>query len=219
MAEPFAVKDCALLTISEGERAQNLRELRDRLRVVHPNSIYHHFWGGLLRPAFDDPEYRNDFAAWAHRGLHDKRLAERLGIIDPTDFENLEQLRHEILDVVEQRLDESEFVPWARTDQQFLFLRSQIVVFDTCRRVKHPTKMLELIPSLSVSSLFYHFVDARRRTEAGVDDISYWLEGFGEKYSDWVEALRNVDPYFGSLTQLRERLSRLVPLLLKGGSQ
>jgi len=121
MAEPFAVKDCALLTISQGERAQNLRELRDRIRSVHPGSIYHHFWGGLLRPVFDDPEYRNDFAVWASRGLHDIRLAERLAIVDPTSFAILEDLRQELLEVVEERLEESEFVPWPKPTSSFFF--------------------------------------------------------------------------------------------------
>ena len=58
MADPFAVKDCALIAISTGTHAQNLRELRDRLETVHPGCIYYHFWGGLLRPQFDEPEYR-----------------------------------------------------------------------------------------------------------------------------------------------------------------
>jgi len=62
MIDPFAVKDCALIAIATGERAHNLRELRDRLETTRPGCIYHHFWGGLLRPSFDDPEYQNDFA-------------------------------------------------------------------------------------------------------------------------------------------------------------
>jgi hypothetical protein len=57
---PFLFKDCALIAIAIGERARNLRELRERLHDIDPNSIYYHFWGGLLRPRFDDPEYHQD---------------------------------------------------------------------------------------------------------------------------------------------------------------
>ncbi len=135
MAEPFAVKDCALISIGTGERAQNLRELRDRILTTQPGSIYHHFWGGLLRPSFDDPEYQNDFAAWAGRGLHDTRLAERLSLIDPSEFQDLEALRRELVEVVEERLEETEMVPWAKSDHQFYFVRSQIVVFDMSIRI------------------------------------------------------------------------------------
>jgi hypothetical protein len=47
---PFCVKDCALIAIATGTRAQNLPELTERLREVEANSIFYHFWGGLLRP-------------------------------------------------------------------------------------------------------------------------------------------------------------------------
>ncbi|MBN2762670.1 MAG: hypothetical protein JXR41_06240, partial [Bacteroidales bacterium] len=63
--------DCALIAIATGEKAQNLRELGDKLRHIHPGCIHYHFWGNLLRPQFDDPEYQNDFAVWASHSLHD----------------------------------------------------------------------------------------------------------------------------------------------------
>ena len=34
MVEPFVIKDCALIAISTGKHAQNLRELRDRLEAA-----------------------------------------------------------------------------------------------------------------------------------------------------------------------------------------
>ncbi len=46
--EPFFIKDCALVTIATGQKAQNLKELRNRLLTIHLGSIYHHFWGGTL---------------------------------------------------------------------------------------------------------------------------------------------------------------------------
>ena len=53
--EPFSVKDCALVTIATGKKAQNLKEMREHLLNIHLGSVYHHFWGGLLRPRFDEP--------------------------------------------------------------------------------------------------------------------------------------------------------------------
>ncbi len=37
---PFSVKDCALIAIATGRRAQNLRELTERLREVEANSVF-----------------------------------------------------------------------------------------------------------------------------------------------------------------------------------
>lgn len=40
---PFLIKDCALIGVATGKRAQNVRELRARLRDIDPKSIYYHF--------------------------------------------------------------------------------------------------------------------------------------------------------------------------------
>lgn len=206
----FALKDCALATIATGRRDQTLRELRDILRDIHPGCIYQHFWGTLLRPHFSDREYNNDFATWCRRALHDAPTAERLAVIDPADFSDLEHLRRELLDVIEERLDETELMLFARADHQFHFVRSVIVVFDTTRRLTHPRELVEVMRHLSLGSVFYHFIDARRREPIAVDDFRAWLMGLGTKYAGLCDLLAAVDPYFESLSVLRDRLAQVV---------
>ncbi len=203
----FYVKDCALAVVATGRKAQTLREMRDILRDVHPSSIYHHFWGTLLRPQFAEREYNNDFASWCHRSLHDDPTAERLAVIDPADFGDLEELREELLDVIEERLDEVREPLFARADDQFNFSRSVTVVFDTHRRVKHPAELVSVVPTLSVGSIFYHFVDSRRRDPLAIDDFRSWLSGLGPEYDALNADLAEVDPYFESLYTLRTRLA------------
>lgn len=206
----FAIKDCALAAIATGRRAQNLRELRDNLLAVHPGSIYHHFWGSLLRPGFDDPEYNNDFASWARHALHDTWLAERLGIIDPAQYRDIEALRQEVVDEIEERLDQSEFLTWAKRDQQFHFIRSQVVVFDTEKRLKRPSELASAVPMFSLGSIFYHFIDARRRSPDGIDDFRAWLHSTDSgRYEEICQELAGLDPYFSTLAELRERLTGL----------
>ncbi len=207
--EPFAVKDCTLAAIATGRHAQNLRELRDHLQVVHPGSIYYHFWGGLLQPHFDDPEYNNDFASWVRHALHDTRLAERLGVIDPADFSDMEALRQELLDVIEERLDETEYLQWARHDQRFHFIRSQIVVFDTGRSIRHPRELASIVPTLSLGSIYYHVIDARRREPQRVDDFRAWLSRFDGNYTNLCDRLAEVDPYFITLADLRAQVTSI----------
>ena len=213
---PFVIKDCALAAIATGVRAQNLRELADRLQTIHPGSIYYHFWGGLLRPHFDDPEYNNDFAAWIRHALHDIELAERLGVIDPADYTDLEALRQDLLEVLEQHLDATDSHSWAERDNQFHFLRSQIVVFDTQRTIQQPEDLVQVIPTLSVGSIFYHFIDARSRAPHSVDDFRVWLSRFDGRYTDVCVALAAVDPYFVSLIELRENLTAIFRRYLGG---
>lgn len=217
--QPFGIKDCALVAIATGRKAQNLKELRDEIISIHPGSIYYHFWGGLLRPRFSDPEYNNDFASWASHALHDKALAERLSVVDPTDHPDIEQLRQELTDTVEERLDESEHVPWCKPDQQFHFITSQIVVFNTHNIIREARDLVSVIPSLTSGSIFYHFIDARRRTFGNIDDFSSWLYGFDGIYSDLCDLLATVDPFFSTLPELKTQLSALVSDYFSGGKK
>lgn len=202
----FAVKDCAMIAIATATKAHTLAELRDRLLTVTSDSIYYHFWGGLLHSRFEEREYNNDFASWAHRCLHDAPLAERLAIIDPGDARDLEELRQRLLDIIEERMDERTYVPWGPGTQPFEFMRSQLVVFDTHRRIQRPEELADAMPHFSASSIFYHFIDARRRSPDNNDDFRAWISGWGDDYQDEVARLAGVDPYFGTLTELRDRL-------------
>lgn len=207
--EPFAVRDCALIAIATGKRAQNLRELRELLREIDLNCIYYHFWGGLLRPRFDDPEYHNDFAIWIAHSLHNKILSERLAVIDPVAYESLEELRSELIDIIEESLDETEYPIWANRDDQFEFIRSQTVVFDANIAVKQPAELIELLPRMSPGSIFFHFIDGRRRNANGMDDFSNWLFEFGAEHQKLIESIQQIDPYFSSLRELRRQLAKI----------
>jgi Family of unknown function (DUF5752) len=208
-AGPFVIKDCALAAIATGRRAQNLRELRDHLQVVHPGCLYFHFWGRLLRPTFDDPEYNNDFASWAQHALHDTRLAEELGVIDPADFPDVEALRLELIDVIETRLDETEFLTWAKRDQQFHFIRAQTVVFDTGRTIDDPRHLAAVVPTLSLGSIYFHAIDARRREPQRIDDFRVWLTDLDAGYEQLLQRLAEVDPYYLALGELRAQLATI----------
>ena len=213
---PFIIKDCALAAIGTGKRATDLRELRHNLQLAHPGCIYYHFWGARLRPRFENPEYVNDFAEWASNGIHDNVLAERLGVISPTDYETLEELRQEVIDVIEERLDEIEVAPWSKPDRQFQFTRSQIVVFDTGMQAVTPEDLVTCLTEMTSGSVFYHYIDARGRTDDGADDFRTWLRGFEGKYDDLCELLADVDPYFISLHNLREQLAQLFTSYFSG---
>lgn len=203
----FVLKDCALIAIATNKRANTLKELRDHIDNLSLDSLYYHFWANLLLPRFEEREYINDFASWVRHSLSDTKLAEQLAVLDPTLFNDLEELRYHLLEYIDDRLDESEHLQWAYAAQRFEFIRSQIVVFDTRSEISEPSEMPELISRMSVSSIFYHFIDARRRTLDKVDDFRHWLGLFGEVYQPLIDQLSGIDPYFITLTELRQQLA------------
>ncbi|MFA6916909.1 MAG: DUF5752 family protein [Parachlamydiales bacterium] len=205
----FYVKNCSLASIATGERASSLQELRDKIATVEEGCLYHHFWGDRMNTQFVHTQHHNDFASWVYHRLHDQILAEKLSIIDPTEFENLELLRQELLETIEQRLDNYEIVLWTRKEDQFHFVGSTIVVFDSSLEIKTPEELVKIIPQLSPNSIFYHFIDSRLRTAEKTDDFTLWLRQFGTKYEGLIEEIQVIDPYFLSLTQLKDELARI----------
>jgi hypothetical protein len=215
-ALPFAVKDCALITIATGRKAVNLAELRDNLQAASGDSIYHHFWGGLLVPRFEEREFHNDFAGWVRHSLREPELAERLAAIDPGEGQDMEVVRHEVIEIIDDRLDENESSRWMPAARQFEFLRGQLVVFDTLRRMEKPEDLAEQTPRMSTSSIFYHFIDARSRVPDHSDDFRFWLEGFGPEYGALVARLAAIDPFFSNLRQIRQDLTELFTIYFGG---
>jgi len=208
---PFEVKDCALLLRMSGlPPALNLRELLDRISVCGENVLYHHFCETTLRPTFDDPDYRNDFAVWAKLYLGDRVLAERLGIVDPYAFGTMGELRAAVLDIIDDRLGELTMVPWVRPGDEFHFKEATTVIFDTGERIRSPRALAPAILGMTNGSIYYHFLEALRRPPVGKDDFSAWLLEAGDDFAPCIHALEAIDFHFHSLPHLRKELARVL---------
>lgn len=202
----FYIKDCSLTKIALGMKAQTLIELRDKIVTLPQNSLYTHFWGSRLGTSFEFTEFHNDFSIWAHQALHDDVLSERIDIINPMDYEDLDDLRSDLLEVIEDRLEEKEVVPLSRRDDQFHFARSKILVFDTGLVLNDPQELLDILPRLTLSSLFYHVIDSSLRVPGKISDFCVWLQAFSPQYDQLIPELAKVDPYFISLKDLKANL-------------
>lgn len=208
MVAPFQIKDCALIVrVCDILPAMNLREMRERISRCPPDSLYHHYYEAVLRPSFDDPEYHNDFALWAARGLHDFILAERLEMVYPYAFADIELLRGELLDIIGDRLSETYYVPWALNDKAFYFQSATTVIFKTNHTIDQPEQLCDAISQMTTGSLYYHFWEARRRTPDRTDDFSEWLMDWDDlRRADIIESLSGIDFYFMSLKELQATL-------------
>ena len=55
-------------------------------------------------------------------------------------------------------------------------------------------------------SIYFHFLEARRRDPVGMDDFSAWLKSEEKKNAKYIRALREIDFYFHSLSNLKEEI-------------
>ncbi len=205
--QSFRVKDCTIIRRMGGVySAMNLRELQERLRTCPVECLYYHFCETLITPTFDDPEFRNDFAQWAAYMLRDHILAERLGILNPYAYDDFEHLRERIVEIIDERLSEMSFFPSVNRGQEFMFMQAATVVFDTGIVLQSPEDLLGRLPEMSNSSIYYHFLEARRRTPDRVDDFTFWMQFLVEKPVEIISALAHVDFYFLNLDELKNAL-------------
>jgi len=206
----FRIKDCALITRMAGiSSVMNLRELHERLQVCPLEALYHHFCETQLRASFDDPEFRNDFAIWASRHLGDRALAERVGMLNPYSFANLPALQERLLEIVDERISENPQAAWYPANEEFRFMQAATVIFDTGQTLSTAADLLEVIPKISSSSVYYHFVEARRRTAGRLDDFSAWLKDLPDDTQELEKAFAGIDFYFLNLRELKRALVQI----------
>lgn len=198
------------------DTAVNLRELRERVAYCPVECLFHHYCETVIRPTFDDPEFRNDLAVWSARSLRDRKLAERLGIINPYRLPSLEVLREQVIEVIDDRLAEVYHLPSVPRGEEFRFMRALTVVFDTGLALNAPEDLVTHLPDFTYSSIYYHFIEARRRTIDGRDDFTLWLADFGGEARTLIDRLNSLDFYYYTLPELKKvLLSTLTPRLVR----
>jgi hypothetical protein len=60
---------------------------------------------------------------------------------------------------------------------------------------------------MPANSVFYHFIDARRRTTDNCDDFRNWPALFGDTDPPLIDKLTDNAPYFTSLVELRQQVA------------
>ncbi len=206
MTDSFEFKQCITILKATGKKARNLLEFREALATVSSRSIFHHTYQYFLKGHI--LEYTNDFAHWAGESLEERALAEHLSNIDPYDFSNIEELRKELVNQVDDYLRQFPEPRDAMPGDEFFFNETITIVFPAGLRARNLAEFLMAVKYVEGSSLYYHFFDARQRL-GGSDDFSTWFqEALGK--SELAGRVRSIDPFMHSLEGIRERIATAV---------
>jgi hypothetical protein len=207
---PFQFQDCFIMTMPLGQRAVNLRELLHAMHEVSDAVLFYHLFQHRLAIAAPAVEYPNDFALWAASGLQDAKLAEKLSSFDPFEYDNLEQVRRAVIDLLEEYLWDLPYIPWARSGLELHFCEASTVVFRSQISATTLSEFYEALQKVGYDSIYYHLFEGRWRL--GVrekDDFSYWIET-NFNLPELVAAIRSIDIYFCSLREIHTMLLKLL---------
>lgn len=197
------------LTESVGREAKNLEELLEGIREVDGSVIFNHTHHFLLQHQYWVPEPPSDFAYWVTDILQERTLGERLASISTVEFRSIRELREQIIHVIESHLRQTKHSRNAPEGMEFQFIRANSIVFSTGHNVKTLREFYEAIQKVSLNSIYHHVYEAKLRLEKDTNDFSEWLaNSLGEK--KLAREIDQLDPYFYTISDLRDSIAKLV---------
>ena len=206
---PFYFNSAAHLLRIGREKANNLSELLEALKVCPDESIFQHTFQTLREHHFIREGFSNDFAHWAFAACNEVGLAERLAGIDVREFTSIAALRQRLVDIVEAYLRQNPRSRDRAAFEPFYFAESEIIVIPTPFVARNLAEFADGIRQVSLTSIYFHFIDARLRLKLNSNDFSLWLEN--ELDLGWVaDRINRIDIYTATLHDVRRAILRLV---------
>lgn len=203
----FEFKQSMMLLKSTGKKASSLAELRELIASVSAASIFHHTYQYFLKGHI--LEYTNDFSQWAGESIEESALAEQLSNVDPYDYPDIEQLRKELLRIIDTYRERFPEPREALPRDEFFFNEAVTMVFPAGLAVQNLAEFLIAIKHVDAGSLFYHFYDARLRQSGRTNDFSRWFEQELGK-TGLAGKIQAIDPFMHSLEGIRELIVQAV---------
>ena len=201
----FDFVGCRELQELLGKQADDEKRLVEILEEVPLDSVYFHTHSFFLRQRYFAGAYANDFAQWVATQVRDHVLGERLAVVDPFEFKNLEDLREEIISIIDDHLSRLAVVPRVIFGKPFHFNQSRIIEVPTGIQVGTLGEFRDALSELDVSAIYYHMFEARIRLPRQESDFSIWMEqSLG--LAELAGRIRTMNPYAGSLERFRSGL-------------
>src|SRR6201993_3566796 len=173
---PFYFNSAAHLIRIGREKASNLAELLDALKVCPDESIFQHTFQTLREHHFIREGFSNDFAHWAFAACNEVGLAEQLAGIDVGGDPRIPDLRSRLIAIGEEYLKRNPRSRDRAALEPFYFCASDTVVIPTPFVARNLQEFIDSLTKVSIHSIHYHFIEARLRLKLNSNDFSVWLE-------------------------------------------
>ncbi len=213
--QPFQFVSCMELREILGKRALDESRLLEIIEEAPADSIYYHTHSYYLRHPYSQGLYPNDFATWVALHDQDSVLGERLGILDPFEFDDIERLRASIVTIIVDHLSHLGTIPRCITGEPFEFVRSHVIEADLGLQAWTLREFRDILAGVEVGAVYNHVCEARLRKGRLSGDFANWL--FGEDglgLPDLAAQVQKVGRLGLSLEGMRARIVGLCDRLL-----
>ncbi len=194
-----------------GRRASDIIDFLEILKRISQESIFHHLHQYFLKPCVHSVYHTSDFAVWVAEWLEEKGLAERLANINPYAYTSIDDLRWEIIHIIEDYLKEYPPPRPVLPGGEFFFNEGATIVIPSGFEARDLKGFIHCLERVNRSSIYFHFFEARLRLEKEGDDFTEWLSTSMGR-DDISDKIRGLDPYMFDLDELRS----IIIEILKG---
>ncbi len=215
---PFLFASCLELREMLGRKAADVQQLLTVIEEAPLDTIYFHTHSYYLRQEHIPSLFSNDFAAWATFSVRDRLLGERLGLLDPFEFRDLESLRTAIATTIDDHLKTLWNVPRMLHGEPFEFIRSRIIEVDLETSAASLREFRDHLATVDRGALFNHICEARMRKGRQTGDFVAWIESeSGLGLRDLAGQVAAIQPLGLTLEGIRSRILGALDLTLGNG--
>ncbi len=206
----FRFYDYTVLISPTGQKASNLKEFQDIIERAEDKVMFHHLYQSHVRYGQEIGEFPNDFANWSAYELEDIALAEKLANFNPYDYKTIRKAREVLMEIIEEHIWGLPTIPWVRPGSEFYFSSATTIVLPLGVEVANLNEFRDALDDIPDSSLYFHFYESRKiKKEKKHDDFSQWIEDNFRK-KELVQKIREIDFYFFSVEETRQKLINIL---------
>jgi len=201
---PFVFKAELWIPQYTGIKVTSVRDFIQTLKIIDKYSIFYHMYVNIFNYHNLPVYYTNSFAHWFYKNNY-LLLAEKISIIDPLDYYDLEELRKDLVQTLEsnynQIIDKHDLQP-------FYFIKADRCILECDRKATNLEEFIEGIKASSINSLFYHLVTSKIQNRTSVNDYTAWLISIGEAKK--AEAINKLDLYAMNLYEIKKEIIKIL---------
>jgi len=214
----FQFTDCIEIKELTGKKANDEAELLELIEEASPDSIYFHTHSYFLRHFYIMGPYPSDFANWVVLQVRDRVLGEKLSTLTPSGKQSIEDVRNDLIEVIDNHLSSIKSIPTISSGQSFYLMKSRIIEIPTRLKAQNLQEFRSALAAVDASAIYNHIFEARLRERRGKSDFTIWFEEV-LGLSQLAQDIEKIDAYMYSLEGLRVKILSLCDYELQKGGQ
>jgi hypothetical protein len=209
MAGVFQFLSSASLEKLTGRKAESLDGLLGLIKTCPDTSIFYHTFSAYMKMREIRLPYNNDFTYWISSSLNEKILAEKIMAIDVSEYNTVGSLRMRLVEIIEEYRRRNSKAFRKRADEPFYLYDIIRVIYLTDKFAYDLRSFREVLATISIYSIYLHFIECRLEKALHIDDFSTWIE-YSLGLPDLANKIKTIDLSAYTMEGLRSRIIQLI---------